>query len=257
MVSVVIACRNSVNFIVRALESVLSQAEQGDEIIFVDDHSVDGSYELVHSKYKDNSAVKIFKSPGNGISSARNYGNAQVKNDYIFVLDSDDYLRHDALYTVRKFILKFPTFDVFYGDICIGIKDKVVPYFSYPEYRNRKCAKRRIMAFPVVPFKHSAVIYRKHAFDTVGGYDETLSSKVDIDLALRMVVYTAKIKKINSYLTVHQKHSDQLSTSRIRGMINFKKVFWKHELNYFKRIVYLSLRFASEFLKQFVYLKKK
>ena len=255
-ISVVIVSRNSGSRAMRAIDSVLDQLAIDDEIVFVDDHSSDSSCIDVIKKYERISKVKIFKSSGQGISAARNIGNNHAKNDFIYVLDADDYLCDGSIHQVKEFISKFPDTDVFYGDICIRFKDKVFPYFCYPEFRNRKCAIKRIMAFPVVPFKHSAVVYRKTVVEAIGGYDETLSSKVDIDLALRMVTFTNKIRKISSYLCVHQKHEGQVSADRIRGMVNFKKVIWKHERSFIKKNMYLLIRFSFEFLKQFAYLLK-
>jgi glycosyltransferase involved in cell wall biosynthesis len=256
MISVVIIGKNSGPFLIRAIDSALAQVDQGDEVIFVDDHSGDGSYESVLKKYKDNSFVKVFKSTGQGISAARNFGNKKATNDFVYILDSDDYLRSGALSVVKGEMLKFPQIDVFYGDIFVSFRGKVIPYLSYPEFKNKKCAKRRIMAFPVVPFKHSAIIYRKEFINALGGYDEGLSSKIDIDLALRIVSQTDRIKKINSYLVVHQKHRDQFSSRRIRGMLQFKKIYWKHETSFLNRFCYLTLRAFSEFTKAILYFLK-
>jgi glycosyltransferase involved in cell wall biosynthesis len=256
-ISVVIVSKNSGSRAMRAIDSVLVQLDVDDEIIFVDDQSTDSSCIDVVKKYEGASNLKIFKSSSQGISAARNLGNNKAKNDFIYVLDADDYLRDGSIQVVKECISSFPDTDVFYGDICVCLKDKVEPYFVYPEFRNRKCAKRRIMIFPVVPFKHSAVIYRKSIIEEIGGYDESLSSKVDIDLALRIIGYTNKIRKINSYLCVHQIHGGQVSVRRIRGMANYKKVFWKHEQSFIKKNMYLLIRFSSEFLKQFAYLLKR
>lgn len=256
MISVVVVGKNAGRFLTRAIDSALSQVSEGDEVIYVDDHSADGSFDIVRKKYQDNLFFKASRSTGQGVSAARNFGNKKAKNPFIYVLDSDDYLRDDALNVVKNFILKFPEVNVIYGDVFISFRGSVFPYVRYPDFKNKKCAKRRIMAFPVVPFKHSAVIYRREFFDAVGGYDEGLCSKIDIDLALRMISQTDKIKKINYYLAVHQKHRDQLSSKRIIGMVQFKKVFWKHESSFVKRYVYLTLRAFSEFAKQvFYYLK--
>jgi glycosyltransferase involved in cell wall biosynthesis len=253
MISVVIAAKNPGNRLFRAVESVFPQLGQGDEIIIVDDYSHDNSSLLLAEKYKNFSNVKLFKSLGTGISAARNLGNSKAQNEYVFVLDSDDYLCEGVLDIVKNEISKFPEVDVLYGNIKLKVKDKIIPYRNYPEFKNAKCAKRMIMAFPVVPFKHSAVIYRKKVIEIIGGYDESLSSKVDIDLALRLVIYTNKIKKINEFLSVHEKHQSQVSRKRLGGMSNYKKVFWKHESNFTKRVAYLGIRFLSELLKHIAY----
>jgi glycosyltransferase involved in cell wall biosynthesis len=253
MISVVICFKNPGPLIIRAIDSVLSQLKQGDEVIAVDDCSTDSSWVLAKEKYKTLSNVKLIKSTGRGISFARNLGNKNASNKFIYVLDADDFLCEGAINFVKEEIEAYPDLNVFYGDIKIKIKDRIIDYPGYPEFKNYRCAKRRIMAFPIVPFKHSAVIYRKEFVETLGGYDESLSSKVDIDLALRILCHTDKIRKINKYLAVHEKHKCQVSSKRIEGMGNYKKVFWKIEKNPLKRFCYLCIRFFSEMLKHLVF----
>lgn len=253
MISVVISFKNPGQLILRAIDSVLSQLSLGDELIAVDDGSTDNSWLLANEKYKGLSNVKLYKSSGTGISAARNLGNKSANNKFIYVLDSDDYLCEGAIGFVKDKIASNPDVDVLYGDIKIKIKDKVIPYPIYPEFKSRICAKRRIMAYPIVPFKHSAVIYRKEFVESLGGYDEGLTSKVDIDLALRVIFETVKIRKINQCLVVHEIHKCQVSSKRIEGMGNYKKVFWKLEKNPIKRVFYLFIRFASELIKYLVF----
>lgn len=253
MISVVISFKNPGQLIFRAIDSALSQLSQGDEVIAVDDGSTDNSWVLANEKYKGLSNVKLYKSTGTGISAARNLGNKSANNKFIYVLDSDDYLCEGAIDLVKKEIAAYPDVNVFYGDIKLKIKDRIISYPSYPVFRSRRCAKRRIMAFPIVPFKHSAVIYRKEFIESLGGYDESLSSKVDIDLALRLIFETVKIRKINQCLVIHQIHKCQVSSKRIEGMGNYKKVFWKLEKNPLKRFGYLVIRFVSEMIKYLVF----
>jgi glycosyltransferase involved in cell wall biosynthesis len=254
MISVVISFKNPGPLILRAIDSALSQFSQGDEVVAVDDGSTDSSWVLANEKYRGLANVKLIKSTGKGISAARNLGNKSASNKFIYVLDADDYLCEGAIGFVKGEIAAYPDVDVLYGDIKLKIKDKVMRYPRYPEYKSRRCAKRRVMAFPIVPFKHSAVIYRKDCIETLGGYDEELTSKIDIDLALRFIFYTNKIRKINQYLAVHEKHKCQVSSKRIQGMGNYKKVFWKLEKNPIKRVAYLAIRFFSEMLKHLVFI---
>ena len=60
--SVIVICYNQVEYIQKAVDSVLCQKFKDDlEIIIGDDGSNDGSYELIREKYGNKSNIKIFQ----------------------------------------------------------------------------------------------------------------------------------------------------------------------------------------------------
>lgn len=94
IISVIIPTYNSEKFISKCIQSVLNQHYQKLEIIIVDDYSDDNS--LLQTKLAlQNSKIpwKIFKHEKNkGVSAARNTGVNNSIGEYLFFLDSDDYL---------------------------------------------------------------------------------------------------------------------------------------------------------------------
>lgn len=86
-ISVVIPTYNRAHLIGRAIDSVLPQLSDGDEIVVVDDESRDNSEEVVR-RYGDR--VRYFRIPNRGAGSARNFGIAQCHNELVAFLDSDD-----------------------------------------------------------------------------------------------------------------------------------------------------------------------
>ena len=103
-VSVVIPVFNAVPFIRKCVESALSQTLDGIEVICVDDCSTDNSEEIIGSI--DNPGLRIIAFPENrGVSAARNAGLEAAKGEYVYFLDSDDWLDPDyleAMYSIAK-----------------------------------------------------------------------------------------------------------------------------------------------------------
>ena len=63
------------------------------EIVIIDDHSTDGSWEILTKIQKENpDLVRIFSNPTKGGNNARNYGFEQATGKYIQWLDADDTL---------------------------------------------------------------------------------------------------------------------------------------------------------------------
>ncbi len=74
-VSVIIPCYNAEKYITSTVSSVLKQTHKNIEIIIIDDHSKDNSYELAKKLEKNTpTLIKVFLNEAKGACAARNYG---------------------------------------------------------------------------------------------------------------------------------------------------------------------------------------
>ena len=73
-VSVVVAARNEEINISEALTSIVMQENVDFEIIYVDDHSEDGSIEIVRKLAEKYPRIRVVVTPKRGKCSAFNYG---------------------------------------------------------------------------------------------------------------------------------------------------------------------------------------
>lgn len=92
MLSVIIPVYKVEKYLARCVDSVLGQTFSDFELILVDDGSPDKSPEICDNYAKKDSRVKVIHKENGGISSARNAGLEVCKGDYIFFIDSDDWL---------------------------------------------------------------------------------------------------------------------------------------------------------------------
>lgn len=113
IVSVIIPIYNVEKFIRRCLESVIAQeCDDFDiECILVDDCSPDKSMAIAQNvidKYNGSIIFFILSNTNNqGVSVSRNNGLAISKGDYVFFLDSDDYLSKNCLSCLYKEINQY------------------------------------------------------------------------------------------------------------------------------------------------------
>lgn len=98
--SIIIPVYNEEPYLRRCLDSV--RAEDQVEIIVIDDHSTDKSYEIA----KEYPQFKVLEQlPSNvGVSASRNRGIEVATGEYITFLDSDDYLYPNAISTMLSII---------------------------------------------------------------------------------------------------------------------------------------------------------
>ena len=102
LVSIVVPVYNVESYIEECLQSVCSQTYENLEIICVDDVGNDRSMDVVRSFAVKDCRIKIIEHDKNkGLAEARNTGLEHVSGDYVFFLDSDDWLSIDA---IEKFV---------------------------------------------------------------------------------------------------------------------------------------------------------
>ena len=90
LISVVVPCHNSQNFLSNCLKSLDAQIYQNAEFLMVDDGSTDETFNILTNHAKGNPKFKVLQSNGAGVSTARNVGIENAKGEFITFLDSDD-----------------------------------------------------------------------------------------------------------------------------------------------------------------------
>lgn len=95
--SVIIPVYNVEEYLEECIQSVLNQTLNNIEIICVNDGTQDNSMEIVRRLAKKDNRIVIIEKENGGLSSARNAGMKKAKGEYIIFLNSDDYLKAEAL----------------------------------------------------------------------------------------------------------------------------------------------------------------
>jgi len=97
LVSILIPFKNTAAFLHECLNSIVSQSYPHWEVLAVDDHSIDGSRELVASFAGHDARFRVLENGGNGIIEALRTAFATSKGGLITRMDSDDIMHPDRL----------------------------------------------------------------------------------------------------------------------------------------------------------------
>lgn len=140
-VSIIVPIYNVDKYLVACLDSLLCQSYTNIEIIGVDDASTDSSKKIFQSYCYDKRFKLICNSINMGLPTARNIGLLNATGDYIFFLDSDDWISPYAIEHLMNIMIRD---DV---DIVIG---GVLKYFeengSYQIPQNHgKCMAKKLI----------------------------------------------------------------------------------------------------------------
>lgn len=95
-VSIIVPVYNTKDYIIRCVDSLVNQTYKNIEIILVNDGSSDNSIDLVNEKYDDDRIV-IVNQENMGSGQARNNGIKKASGDYLFFVDSDDFIDKDTI----------------------------------------------------------------------------------------------------------------------------------------------------------------
>lgn len=106
-ISVIVPTFNSARFIGEALDSILAQTLQPEQILVVDDGSTDNTAEVV-GRYKHR-RIQYIRQAHAGVASARNAGLDAARGEYIAFLDADDRWRPIFLEMMHAYLSENPT----------------------------------------------------------------------------------------------------------------------------------------------------
>lgn len=101
-ISIIIPVYNVEQYLRECLDSVVTQSYDNYEIICINDGSTDGSFTILKEYAEQYSQIRIINQENKGLSASRNEGIKKATGDYLFFLDSDDYLEVDCFNILAK-----------------------------------------------------------------------------------------------------------------------------------------------------------
>lgn len=97
LVSIIVPVYNVEKYVKKCLASLVNQTYKNIEIIVVNDGSTDCSRAICDKFYQLDSRIKMVDKINGGLSDARNAGIEVCNGEYIFFLDSDDYISEETI----------------------------------------------------------------------------------------------------------------------------------------------------------------
>ncbi|NDV15039.1 glycosyltransferase [Muricauda sp. TY007] len=120
-VSIIIPFKNTANFLPECFDSIVNQTYTNWEVLAVNDHSTDESFELLSAYSKKDGRIKVFQNKGMGIIPALQTAYAQSSGSFVTRMDSDDIMKPTRLEVMVNAIVENGI-----GHVAVG----QVKYFS-------------------------------------------------------------------------------------------------------------------------------
>ena len=102
LISIIVPVHNVEAFLDECIRSMVEQTYRNIEIVLVDDGSTDNSPAICDAWAEKDSRIVVIHQPGSGVSVARNKGIEVSKGDYLYFVDSDDYIRADLCQRIME-----------------------------------------------------------------------------------------------------------------------------------------------------------
>lgn len=169
-ISIITVVYNGERHLEQTIRSVIRQTYKDFEYIIIDGGSKDNTLSIIkkYAKHIDS----WISEPDKGIYDAMNKGIGKAKGDFLYFLNSDDYL-HD------KEVLKVVA-NHFREDIDCVFGDFIYVYPTHKEYRPQKKGLKRLRQG--IPILHQSLFMRKALIKKAGCFDTKYRIAADIDL---------------------------------------------------------------------------
>ncbi len=106
MISIIVPVYNAEYYLKECIDSILKQTYSDFELLLIDDGSVDESADICDHYLQSDGRVRVLHKANGGSASARSIGIEMSNGEYIFCVDSDDWIDKDLLYSWNKILLR-------------------------------------------------------------------------------------------------------------------------------------------------------
>jgi len=189
-VSIIIPCRNEIDYIEDALKSILAQESPlgGFEVIVVDGMSDDGTRPILGRLEQENAGLRVINNPARTTPCAMNAGIREARGRYIGIMGAHTEYAPNYIRQCVDLLEEHPEVCCSGGPILSRGKSlfgkAVAAAMSHPVGVGN--AKHRFPNYEGYAEGACFPMFRKEVFEQIGFYDETLLRNQDDDLNYRV-----------------------------------------------------------------------
>ncbi len=222
LVSVVMGAYNAADHVRASVESILAQSFADFEFIIVNDGSTDGTRAILREYADRDARVRVIDQVKQGLTMALIHGCNAATGRFIARQDADDVSFPERLEKQVAMIesdsrLAFVSSWAF----AMGPKDELLCEFRKPGDADE--ATRQLMYRRVGPPAHGTVMFRRAAYQRVGGYRKDFYYAQDSDLWLRLGE-VGMLGYVPEFLYAYRCEADSISASRRQLQREFGRI---------------------------------
>lgn len=187
-VSIITASYNSARFIEETILSVKKQTYSPIEHIIMDGGSTDATLDILRH-YEGTYDLRWRSEPDRGQSDAFNKGIRVATGEWLYFLNSDDYLlEDDSISRVMDFIESHPGYSIYMGkNRIVNTEGQILTTGEVPFAHS--VYTHEILLNQNATVVHQGTFYHRHVFERAGVYSERFRYHMDYEFHLRASKY--------------------------------------------------------------------
>lgn len=203
-VSLIIPVYNATDSIKGLISDILKQTYNNFEVIFVDDGSVDNSYDLIKEYTNKCQNIYVYRKSNKGVSSARNFGMDKMNpKGYLMFADADDNITSDFIERMVYETLKRE--DTL---VCCTFTNGKYKYSNYKDKFSPVLDEKMAGGYVWNKiFDKNIIIKNKLQFDT------SIAICEDLLFCVEYLNYTKDVYVINEQLYIYNLNQDSVTNS--------------------------------------------
>lgn len=220
-ISAIIPLHNQEDFVLQCLSSLFEQDLLTDEyeVIVVDDCSTDNSADIVLDFIKTHPSVCLYKLKKNiKQGGARNYGLSHAKGEYVWFIDSDDYICPNSLKSLLSFCNK--GLDVLCFNYWTREGDSI--QLCSDVIQNDRCVYDGVAFFTATSIEWwktcvspwQRIVRREFLYDNNLLFEENVQYE-DSDYAFKLFALAKYVRYASIAPYVYRKHSASVTNSKV------------------------------------------
>jgi len=272
MISVIIIGYNNYFYLKNCLESLISQTASIEQIIYVDNNSIDNSVEFIETYYPQ---VKIIKSYVNlGYAKAANLGIDFSKGNFVLIMNPDMILNPDYIHNSLVSLKKNPKAagvmgKIYKYDFSLNKKTKIIDTIGLVVLRGRQFLDNGAAIQDIGQFEKpmeifgitgNCALFRKVALNDSKIYEEYFDEdffmyKEDVDLCWRLRLLGWTFIYTPNAIAYHNRGTGVLSRVTLKGSITGRKQLDKIQKYYSlknQQLMLLKNELSATFFRDFL-----
>ncbi len=212
LVSIIIPVYNSEKYLEICINSILKQTYKNLEVILINDGSVDNSEKICDDLSSKDKRIKVIHKKNEGVSVARNIGLELSTGDYIFFIDSDDYLDKTVISDMIRYCDNYDVVKCSYK--FVGHDKKVSNIISRDKVYNAEDFIKEILSTDIGGHSWGYLLKKSIVEDIY--FDENTSCMEDTIFIIKCILRCSTIKCINSSYYNYMYNENGITCSSIR-----------------------------------------
>ena len=253
-ISVIVPVYKVEKYIEKCIQSLLDQTYTNFEALIVNDGSPDQSISIAKKLVGNDPRFIFLEKENGGLSSARNMGLDYATGDYIFFLDSDDFIDPNCFKECSNFILKSKSIDILLFGYIEVQEDSYKKIGSFmPDLKGYYQKEDIFFIEDTINYSVWNKLYKKDVFKNLRFVEGIIYEDKEISPEL---LYQKSIAKLDKYLYFYTIRKNSIMRSYNQNSLNsflyiydkYKKSSKTDSSDYYYHKGYILYCFYAEYM---------